>query len=474
MGDAAHKTLRPTPSVPSSTDLALADLTAPKESPFLQRLLRSFRRPAEPSGAVGIKHAQRALALCHALLAERGEVSVARLAAEALEACISLDDSALEVFWQGLADQFLPDQERARQAAEVYADDPSSISLMQLQMAVESPRQELFRRLNMSPGGTAALVGLRRQLLPTLKEHPERAGIDADLAHLFRSWFNRGFLVLRRIDWRTSALVLERLIQYEAVHQIQGWGDLRRRLESDRRCYAFFHPALPDEPLIFIEVALTKGIPPNVQPLIDVDAPVGDPDEADCAVFYSITNCQSGLRGVSFGNFLIKQAVEDLRRDFRRLRTFATLSPVPGFVSWLTTFTRSPQLSEVLYRLGKKEMVADISGSEHLRREVMALCAHYLLTAKRGTEPLDSVARFHLTNGARLERVNWMGDTSGTGLRQSLGLTANYVYRLAEVERNHEAYAKTGKVVASHDIETLARKLPSASGRARISRALRS
>jgi malonyl-CoA decarboxylase len=471
MGDAAQKTPPPTPPVPSSRDLALADPTAPKESPFLRRLLRSFRRPAEPSGAVGIKHAQRALALCHALLAERGEVSVAKLAAEALEACISLDDAALEVFWQGLADQFLPDQERARQAAEVYADDPSPISLMQLQMAVESPRQELFRRLNMSPGGTAALVGLRRQFLPTLKDHPERAGIDADFVHLFRSWFNRGFLVLRRIDWRTPALVLERLIQYEAVHQIQGWGDLRRRLESDRRCYAFFHPALPDEPLIFIEVALTKGIPPNVQPLLDVDAPVGDPDEADCAVFYSITNCQSGLRGVSFGNFLIKQAVEDLRRDFRLLRTFATLSPVPGFVAWLTASTnvppRSPHLNELLYRLGKGELIADISIAEQLRGEILTSCAHYLLHAKRGTEPLDSVARFHLTNGARLERVNWMGDTSETGMRQSLGLTANYVYRVAEVERNHEAYAKTGKIVTSREIEALARKRSTANNRGR-------
>jgi malonyl-CoA decarboxylase len=398
------------------------------------------------------------------LLAEKGEVSVARLAAEALEASISLDDTALEVFWEGLVDQFLPDQERARNAAEAYADDPSPISLMQLQMAVESPRRELFRRLNMGPGGTAALVGLRRQLLTTLKDRPERAGIDADLVHLFRSWFNRGFLVLQRIDWRTPALVLERLIQYEAVHQIQGWRDLRRRLETDRRCYAFFHPALPDEPLIFIEVALTKGIPPNVQPLLDVDTPVGNPDEADCAVFYSITNCQNGLRGVSFGNFLIKQAVEDLRRDFRRLRTFATLSPVPGFVAWLTATNvppRSPQLNELLYRLGKGESIADRNIAESLRREILTRCAHYLLYAKRGAEPLDSVARFHLTNGARLERLNWMGDTSETGIRQSLGLTVNYVYRLAEVEKNHEAYAKTGKVVASHDIETLAKKLAS-------------
>jgi malonyl-CoA decarboxylase len=366
------------------------------------------------------------------------------------------------VFWDGLVDQFLPDEERARQAAEMYAGEPSPLNLIQLQVAVDSPRQELFRRLNVGPGGTAALVGLRRQLLPTLKEHPERAGIDADLVHLFRSWFNRGFLVLQRIDWRTPALVLERLIQYEAVHQIQGWHDLRRRLETDRRCYAFFHPALPDEPLIFIEVALTRGIPASVQPLLDVEAPVGEPDEADCAVFYSITNCQSGLRGVSFGNFLIKQAVEDLRREFRRLRTFATLSPVPGFVTWLTAATnvppRSPRLNELLYRLGKDELPANASIPEHLRHEILASCAHYLLNAKRGTEPLDSVARFHLTNGARLERLNWMGDRSEMGIRQSLGLTVNYVYRLAEVERNHEAYAKTGKVVASHDIETLAKK----------------
>lgn len=477
MPDAVHK-VPPSRLVAGSQEGVLADPTAPKDAPFLRRLLRSFRRPAATSGAVDTKQAQRAIALCHTLLAERGEASVARLAADALAACTVLDDAALEVFWDGLGDQFLPDRERARQAAEIYVGEPSPLNLIQLQVAVESPRQELFRRLNVVPGGTAALVGLRRQLLPTLKDHPERAGIDADLVHLFRSWFNRGFLVLQRIDWRTPALVLERLIQYEAVHQIQGWGDLRRRLESDRRCYAFFHPALPDEPLIFIEVALTKGIPANVQPLLDVDAPVGDPDEADCAVFYSITNCQSGLRGVSFGNFLIKQAVEDLRRDFRRLRTFATLSPVPGFVVWLTASAnvppRSPQLNELLYRLGKGELPAAIGIPEQLQREILASCAHYLLNAKRGTEPLDSVARFHLTNGARLERLNWMGDTSGTGIRQSLGLTVNYVYRLAEVERNHEAYAKTGKVVASHDIETLARKAPSASGRARISRALRS
>jgi malonyl-CoA decarboxylase len=205
---------------------------------------------------------------------------------------------------------------------------------------VEPPRQELFRRFNMARGGINVLVEMRRRLLPTLGVHPQRADIDVDLIHLFRSWFNRGFLVLQQIDWRTSAVVLERLIHYESVHQIQGWEDLRRRLEADRRCYAFFHPALPDEPLIFIEVALTRGMTASVQPLLDQKAPVIDPGRADCAIFYSITNCQEGLRGVSFGNFLIKQVAEDLGRAFPRLRTFATLSPIPGFRDWLTTGSR--------------------------------------------------------------------------------------------------------------------------------------
>ena len=447
------------------TDLHSANHPTPEGRPLLRRLLRSLTGPAAPQTTVSITKARRAIALCHALLSERGEASVARLAAEALAAYTSLDDAALDVFFDGLIDEFSADTETVRQAAQAYSDGPSQTNLMQLQAAVESPRQELFRRFNMIPGGTAALVGLRRQLLPTLSDHPQRAGIDADLAHLLRSWFNRGFLVLQRIDWRTPALVLERLIQYEAVHQIQGWRDLRRRLESDRRCYAFFHPALPDEPLIFIEVALTRGIAANVKPLLDADAPVADPGQADCAVFYSITNCQSGLRGVSFGNFLIKQAVEDLTREFRRLRTFATLSPIPGFLRWLTTSTavkpRSAELNELLRRLVNRDPLPDIRMSEQLRREVTGLCAYYLLRAKRSSESLDPVARFHLANGARLERLNWMGDTSEMGMRQSLGLAVNYVYRLADVERNHESYAKTGNIVASHELETIARKFSS-------------
>jgi malonyl-CoA decarboxylase len=385
-------------------------------------------------------------ALCRQLMSERGEVSGARLSSAVVLAYQALDTNEVERFFDYLARDFSPDPAAIQRAADVYHQDPSQANLVRLQTAVESPRQEFFRRWNMAPGGTAVLVAMRRRLLQTLDTHPDRAGIDADLAHLFRSWFNRGFLVLQRIDWRTPAVVLERLIEYEAVHEIQGWRDLRRRLQGDRRCYAFFHPALPDEPLIFIEVALTRGMIGQVQPLLALDSAVDDPARADCAIFYSITNCQEGLRGVSFGNFLIKQVVEDLGREFPRVKTFATLSPIPGFRSWLNTLN------------GQWRDLDATSASTEVRNELTGLCARYLLDARRNKEPLDSVARFHLANGARLERLNWMGDTSKAGLERSMGLMANYVYRLTDVEKNHEAYAARYEVIASPEIERLARR----------------
>jgi malonyl-CoA decarboxylase len=240
------------------------------------------------------------------------------------------------------------------------------------------------------------------------------------------------------------------------VHQIQGWKDLRRRLEIDRRCYAFFHPALPDDPLIFIEVALTRGIPAHVQSLLDPNAAAADPAKANCAVFYSITNCQEGLRGISFGNFLIKQVAEDLGQAFPAIRTFTTLSPVPGFVDWLDSegasaaCRRSSELALLVEKVKGGDTNAVIDA--RLRKEVSALCAYYLVSAKRGRAPLDPVARFHLANGARLERLNWVGDTSPVGIRRSLGLTANYVYRLSDVEKNHEAYAQEYRVVTSREL----------------------
>jgi malonyl-CoA decarboxylase len=256
-------------------------------------------------------------------------------------------------------------------------------------------------------------------------------------------------------------VVLEKLIEYEAVHQIQGWRDLRRRLQGDRRCYGFFHQALADEPIIFIEVALTKGMAGEVQPLLDPDSAVSNVAEADSALFYSITNCQEGLRGVSFGNLLIKQVAEHLRRELPQVRTFATLSPIPGFRQWLVETSASGEHAELpplLAELERPEWWRDDTASRRLQNLLVPLSAHYLLHATRGRQPLDAVARFHLGNGARLERVNWLGDTSASGLRRSFGVTANYVYDLSEVERNHENYCRDFRVAASRRFERLASK----------------
>ena len=435
--------------------------------PFFRRILRSLTRPPAAGGDRVNRSALQVISLCHALLSERGEISGARLATEVLTGFQALDNDGQEAFFSLLADQLLPDPEHVSRASENYRVAPSPATLSGLQAAVESPRQELFRRLNLARGGISGLIEMRRQLLITLNAHLERTAVDTDLVHLFRSWFNGGFLVLQRIDWNTSAVVLERLIQFEAVHQIQGWGDLRRRLEADRRCYAFFHPALPDEPLIFIEVALTRGMSSKVQPLLDPDSPVMDPALANCAIFYSITNCLAGLRGVSFGNLLIKQVVEDLSHTFPKLSTYSTLSPIPDFRKWLAaavappTGRAVPQLSPELVEMMKS---SDPSGSgavpAAVKSELLRLCASYLVKAHQGRAPLDPVARFHLANGARLERLNWLGDTSPNGLRRSFGLMVNYVYRLPDLERNHEAYASEYRVVASRDMERLAAQAP--------------
>jgi malonyl-CoA decarboxylase len=428
-------------------------------SSFLRRLLERVR---------GGQETQQLVQLCAALLGERGEVSGAALARQAVAAWRKLDERGREEFFDALAKEFAPSPEAVGKAADAYRYDPTPQNLIHLQEIIDTARQELFRRLNMAPGGTATLVEMRRQLLRGLKKHPAWNAIDADLLHLFRSWFNRGFLRLERIDWRTSAIVLEKLIQYEAVHAIQGWGDLRRRLAADRRCFGFFHPQLPDEPLIFIEVALVQGMSAQVQPLLDVKSPVAVPEDADCAIFYSITNCQEGLRGTSFGNLLIKQVAEDLKREFPHLNTFATLSPIPGFRRWLALPETRVQLSvgpnaeTRLALLGAIEQPGwhTKETAEPLQKLLMRLCAWYLLHAKRGAEPFDEVSRFHLGNGAALERLNWLGDTADSGMKRSAGLMVNYVYRLADVERNHERFFSEHAVVASRAVEKLARKAP--------------
>ncbi len=422
---------------------------------FIKRLFT----PAAKTGSRADRHTRRTVSLCHALLSERGEASGAALAREALAAYRMLAGPALSAFFDVLAEEFSPDPQAVGEAADAYRQDPSPAKLIRLQQAVEAPRQELFRRLNLASGGTPALVEMRRRLLRELKAQPHWAGIDADLAHLLASWFNRGFLSLQRIDWRTPALVLEKLMQYEAVHEIQGWRDLHRRLAADRRCFAFFHPALPDEPIIFIEVALTKGMSGQVQPLLDPDSPVIDPAGANAAIFYSITNCQEGLRGISFGNFLIKQVAEDLGREFPRLKTFATLSPIPGFREWLAeTAATHAELAELAGAPAETNWIERAGPGTRTQTELMRLCAYYLQQAKHGNEPADAVARFHLGNGARMERLNWLADSSKAGMARSAGLMVNYVYRLKDVERNHEAYANKHLVVASPGLSLLARE----------------
>jgi malonyl-CoA decarboxylase len=434
-------------------------MNSPEKKSFFRRVLGSIARRPGSLPRAAVRSARHAVSLCHSLMSERGEVSGARIAREALAAYQALDEKALAIFFDLLVKEFSPDPEEVGRVADAYREEPSQANLVRLQRAVESPRQELFRRLNMPAGGTGILVDMRRRLLKLLPGQPHYAGLDADLGHLLNSWFNRGFLVLQRVDWRTPALVLEKLIKYEAVHEIQGWPDLHRRLEADRRCYAFFHPALPDEPVIFIEVALTRGMSARVQPLLDLESPVTDPASANCAIFYSITNCQEGLRGVSFGNLLIKQVAEDLGREFPRLKTFATLSPIPGFRNWLAGIAKEqPEVRAILARLDGGRWFDDRAVAAEMQRQLVRLCAYYLLHAKQGRDPLDPVARFHLGNGARMEKLNWLGDISAMGMRRSAGLMVNYVYRLEDVERNHEVYARERQVVAARRFEVLARE----------------
>jgi malonyl-CoA decarboxylase len=334
-----------------------------------------------------------------------------------------------------------------------------------LQAAIESPRQEFFRRLNLAPGATAEIVAMRLDLLESMPGEPALARVEVDLKHLLSSWFNRGFLVLRRIDWQTPAAILEKIIAYEAVHEIQGWDDLRRRLDpTDRRCFAFFHPSLIDEPLIFVEVALMNAIPDSIHSVLD-EAPKTDgiADKPTTAVFYSISNCQEGLRGISFGNFLIKQVVEDLVKERSSLKTFVTLSPVPRFAQWLEEQPAGEDSTLItavdrgrLAVLDDPAWADDPAQAETVKPTLMRLAAHYFLNEKTAEgRPIDPVARFHLGNGARLERINWLGDTSAKGLREAHGLMVNYRYELRDIEKNHEAYENDGTVASSKQVTAL-------------------
>jgi malonyl-CoA decarboxylase len=402
--------------------------------------------------------------LCEELLSGRGEASGVALAREILSTYGDLTVGPRIAFFEALATRFGVDRERIDAAVDAWAREGSDEAAAELHLAAEPRRQELFRRLNLAPGGTAALVSMREDLMDALVRREDLAPVDQDFVHLFSSWFNRGFLVLRHIDWSTPAIILEKIIRYEAVHQIRDWDDLRRRIDPpDRRCYAFFHPALNDEPLIFVEVAFTSAIPGAIGPILaKSDNPIV-PQRATTAVFYSISNCQRGLTGVSFGSFLIKQVVEEVSREFSRLSTFVTLSPVPGFAKWLARerAAENPILSrEDLAPLAELDQPGwwQDGAAERLEEPLLRAAATYFLSAKgRGGLPLDPVARFHLGNGARLEQLDFLADLSEKGLAQSHGLMVNYQYDLDDIEKNHEAFAENRTVVAASAIRRLAR-----------------
>jgi malonyl-CoA decarboxylase len=417
----------------------------------------------------GIKVAQL-LRLCAKLLTERGQAVSTALAREALALYAELDRPQQVAFFKALLGTFSPDPRQVLQAAERYAAEPTAARLVELHRVAEPARQELLRRLNRVPGGTAAILRMREHLQQALREDPALAAVDGDFRHLLASWFNPGFLQIVRVDWRTPAELLERIITYEAVHAIQGWDDLRRRLEQDRRCFAFFHPALPGEPLIFVEVALVDAMPEAIGPLLDAQVARGDPKRARVAALYSINSCQRGLRNVSLGTFLVKQVVDLLATEFPRLRQFCTLSPIPGFATWVTAQLRQPEagqpralgrsLAAIVRTLGPDpvRVVSDPAAAERLqlvREPLLGLCATYLLTpGEPGAGTHDPVARFHLNNGARLERINWGADASKRGLHDSFGMMVNYVYAPETIEKNHDRFLN-GRIAASRQVTSL-------------------
>ncbi len=414
-----------------------------------------------------------------------GEVSARARAAALGRAYLALDATGRERFLGVLAADFDVDHGAVDAAIEAVreadGEDARSQAEHTLRQVLEAPRVKLLTQFNALPEGVKFLVDMRAELLSLARHDPRLRGLESDLKSLLARWFDVDFLELRRISWETApAALLEKLIAYEAVHAIRGWNDLKNRLESDRRCYAFFHPRMPDEPLIFVEVALVDGLVGDVLALLDEAAPVQDSDTADTAIFYSISNAQKGLAGISFGNFLIKRVVDNLSKEFKGLKTFATLSPIPGFRAWLDQ--RLDEGEPKLLLAGERKALNAASGrkggakgslkallatpdwtedkdiAQALKAPLMRLAARYLLREKRGDiRALDPVAHFHLSNGARMEALNWMGDRSAKGLEQSGGIMINYLYKRNQIDGNHEAYTANGRIAASSAVKGLSK-----------------
>jgi len=410
-----------------------------------------------------------------------GEASARSRVAQLATIFRGLDDEGKRAFLALLATYVNGDEASTAPLVRAYLDSAGAaqqLAALRLREALAGTSLRILRQFNLLEDGVKFLVDLRADAIRLEAESPELRIIDEELLSLFRDWFALGNLELRRISWNSPAALLERLMAYEAVHEIRSWTDLRHRLESDRRCYAFFHPRMPDEPLVFVEVALTNRVASRIEPLLDESMPVSDPRAADAAVFYSISSTQPGLRGVSFGGFLIKRVVENLLGEYPKLTTFATLSPVPGFRRWLdkrlaaggdgllternraafAKLTRGRDAKGELQAVLAGDVAPDRGANAPLESVLVALCARYLVAEKRDGMPIDPVARFHFGNGARLDRINWLANTSKRGLQESLGIMVNYVYEPADIEENHEAYYRDGKVALSAGVRKLLRK----------------
>ena len=370
----------------------------------------------------------------------KGEVSALGYAELLIQHCESLSNAELAGFFKLLRDSYDINTDSLTELLDSYKSQKNSDNLIKLLNISEPKRREIFRRCNGISRGTIRLVNLRKRLLSLLKENPDLQGVDYDMVYLFKNWFNRGFLILRPINWETPAHILEKIIAYEAVHQINSWDELRSRLApKDRRCFAFFHPAMQDEPIIFVEVALMKDVPSKIQDVLQEKRDIFNPEETSVAVFYSISNCQKGLAGISFGNFLIKQVANDLNLEFKNLKKFITLSPVPGLRKWIKN--KFPKFDLKLKKCLKPEHFIKVHDM------IMNLAAQYLMTSDRlDGMPNDPVARFHLGNGASLEQVNFLGDISPNGLSSSGGIMVNYLYNLDKLEENHELLVSENKV----------------------------
>lgn len=409
--------------------------------------------------------------LCHQLLSSKGEASGIALSFEILSCYQQLDKDEKLRFFNRLIDEFSASPELVAKAAEEYLNDPSDKNLNRLTDVSEPSRRQLILRLNQAPNATLNLIKMREDLLGFLREYPDLADIDRDFSKLFRSWFNGGFLQLQRLDWSSSASILEKIIEYEAVHNMSGWGELRERLDPpDRHIYGFFHPRLNEEPLIFVEVALMANKPSQISAILDKERDFLPAETAKTAVFYSISNCQKGLRGIPLGSFLIKQVVQDLKDSYPSLKEYVTLSPVPSFANWINDLLRDHesdfQLSDdqknQLEELKSLDWQSDPAVAQKLGNTVQAALAWYLTHQKNAkSEPKDPVARFHLGNGARLERINWPADISGHGIEQSYGAMVNYSYRLDDIEQNHEKFVESGEVSVSSSVARQSRTFDS-------------